>query len=251
MLQNFLSKHDFIKAPQIEGVRRPWAMAIVLVIWVLVGFFTAELLTQAVVLLFKSSFSTLNPALYSAITAMLVYAFALTIVIGGPWLAIKQRPKRETLGLSRLPEWFDFLMAPAGLVIYFLLSGILLVIASHIPAFNPNQTQNTGFSQLVTSSQYVLAFITLVVIAPFSEEILFRGFLFGRLRKIVPLWLAILLTSALFGFLHGEWNVGLDTFSLSVVLCLLRVYTGSIWSSIMLHMIKNAIAYYILFINPS
>jgi len=120
-----------------------------------------------------------------------------------------------------------------------------------LPGFNVNQVQDTGFDQLSARYEYILAFMTLVVIAPIAEEVLFRGYLYGKLKKFVPVWAAIVVTSVLFGFIHGAWNLAVDTFALSVVLCLLRESTGSIWSSILLHMAKNGIAFYILFINPS
>jgi membrane protease YdiL (CAAX protease family) len=47
-----------------------------------------------------------------------------------------------------------------------------------------------------------------------------------------------------------QWNVAADTFALSLVLCTLRQITGNIWAGVLLHMIKNGIAYYFLFINP-
>jgi membrane protease YdiL (CAAX protease family) len=91
----------------------------------------------------------------------------------------------------------------------------------------------------------------LVVIAPFAEEILFRGYLYGKLRKSIPTWLAMVVTSALFGAIHAQWNVGVDVFVLSMVACSLREVTGGIWAGILLHMLKNGLAFYILFINPS
>jgi membrane protease YdiL (CAAX protease family) len=66
----------------------------------------------------------------------------------------------------------------------------------------------------------------------------------------MPVWVAIVITSALFGFIHGQWNVGIDVFALSVVLCSLREITGSIWAGILLHMLKNSVAFFIIFITP-
>jgi membrane protease YdiL (CAAX protease family) len=96
-----------------------------------------------------------------------------------------------------------------------------------------------------------LAFVTLVVVAPIAEEIIFRGYMYGKLKKFVPIWVAILATSLLFGAVHGAWNLAIDTFALSIVLCSLREFTGNIWASILLHMVKNGIAFYILFIYPT
>ena len=113
------------------------------------------------------------------------------------------------------------------------------------------KNEDVGFRQLNQRYEYILAFTTLIIIAPIAEEILFRGYLYGKLKKFVPIWVAILVTSALFGSIHGAWNLAIDTFALSIVLCLLRESTGNIWASILLHMAKNGIAFYILFINPT
>jgi membrane protease YdiL (CAAX protease family) len=53
-----------------------------------------------------------------------------------------------------------------------------------------------------------------------------------------------------FGAVHGQWNVAIDVFSLSLIMCGLREITGNIWAGALLHMLKNGLAFYILFINP-
>jgi membrane protease YdiL (CAAX protease family) len=144
------------------------------------------------------------------------------------------------------------LLAPAGAIIYLLLSALLITLAGIVfPQIDLQQAQEIGFRNLADYSQYLLAFLTLVVVAPLAEEILFRGYLYGKLRKHAPLWLAMLVTSGLFGLAHGQWNVAIDTFALSAVMCSLREVTGSIWAGVLLHMLKNGLAFYLLFINPS
>ena len=64
----------------------------------------------------------------------------------------------------------------------------------------------------------------------------------------MPWWLPATLVSALFGVAHGQWNVGLDVFVLSMVACGLREATGSIWAGIVLHMIKNMVAFMATFV---
>ena len=123
-------------------------------------------------------------------------------------------------------------------------------LVSLIPGFDSEQAQKVGFDGVTTTAEYVMAFIGLVVLPPIFEELLFRGYLFGRLRKYVPFWLAAIVTSIAFGFVHGQWNVGVDTFVLSIFLCYLREHTGSLWASMLLHGIKNGLAYFFLFIAP-
>ena len=196
--------------------------------------------------------ASMNQAVLNSLFAALLYLITLALVIGLPWLIKKSHISREDIGLTRLPSWTDIFITPAGLVVYFISSAVLILIITKLfPSFDVNQIQDTGFSQLNERYEYILAFATLVIIAPIAEEILFRGYLFGKLKKFAPVWVAIIVTSVLFGFIHGAWNLAIDTFALSVILCLLREFTGNIWASILLHMAKNGIAFYFLFINPS
>jgi membrane protease YdiL (CAAX protease family) len=55
-------------------------------------------------------------------------------------------------------------------------------------------------------------------------------------------------TSAIFGFAHGQWNVGVDTFALSLALCYLAYKTNSLWPSVLLHSLKNLIAFILVFV---
>jgi len=174
------------------------------------------------------------------------------MVIGLPMLVKNYRTTKKDVGLEKLPTWIDLLLAPAGFLVYIFVSGILILLATQFfTFFDADQVQDTGFNQLGQGYEYLLAFVTLVIIAPVAEEILFRGYLFGKLMKHMPIWVAILITSALFGLAHGAWNVGIDVFALSIVLCLLRLTSKSLWPAILLHMMKNGLAFYLLFINPT
>jgi len=224
-------------------------------VWVFIGFICANFLASGILLLISSfgiNLDSIDSAVLNSTVAALMYVLTLLIVIGLPWLIKNKRTTLKDVGLDRLMLWFDIIITPVGLVFYLILTLSLTMLATQLfPWFDVQQVQNTGFSQLGQGYEYILAFLTLVIIAPFAEETLFRGYLYGKLKKIIPFWVAILITSLLFGLAHGAWNVGVDTFALSIVLCLLREVTGGIWAPILLHMTKNGIAFYVLFINPS
>lgn len=228
-------------------------MALALPAWVFAGFMAAQIIV-GVILSFldylKIPLKNIDESSIQTIGSLVIYVLSLGIIIGLPWLVMKYRTTKQEVGLDSHMTWTDLLLAPAAFVVYILLSFVLTAIASHFPFYNVNQVQDTGFSGLSHGYEYFLAFFTLVIVAPVSEEILFRGYLLGKLRKYIPIWASILITSLLFGLVHFEWNVSVDVFALSIVLCLLRVQTGRLWPSIVLHMIKNGIAFYFLFINP-
>ncbi|MFI5212733.1 MAG: CPBP family intramembrane glutamic endopeptidase [Candidatus Saccharimonadales bacterium] len=229
--------------------------------WVLFGFVAAQMLLLGIIVGLQAvglPLKSINPTIFNTIIAAAVYVLSLGIVIGVPWLVKKRRTSRAELGLHRLPSWTDILLAPAGFVVYLIASGVLVYLATqYLPGFNATQAQEVGFDHLTQRYELVLAFITLVIIAPVAEETLFRGYLYGKLRTIAPVWVAVLITSVLFAALHLpgnnalQWNVAVDVFALSLVLCSLREVSGSIWAGVLLHMMKNGLAFYLLFINPT
>lgn len=238
-----------------SSFKRPLAYALGLPAWVFLGFMLAQALILAILWILQQvgvSFGSVNEIVFNAVGGAVIYATALLVVFGVPWLVKKRRTTKEDLGIQRSLGWMDIVWAPAGLIVYFIATALVAAFAmAFLPFVDYDQAQNTGFAGVSTQLEYTLAFMSLVVIAPIAEELLFRGYLFGKLRKHTPLWISILITSLLFAIVHFQWNVGIDVFVLSIVLCLLRVVSGSIWPAILLHMLKNGIAYYFLFINPT
>lgn len=155
---------------------------------------------------------------------------------------------RAELGFKHLPTFIDLGLAPIGYIVHLVLATALTSLMSLFTWFNADQVQDTGFSYFITGGERFIAMLALVFVAPIAEEILMRGWLYGKLRTKLKAPLAILLVSLVFAALHGQWNVGVTVFSLSLVLCTLREITGTIWSGIILHMLSNGIAFYLLYI---
>ena len=187
----------------------------------------------------------------SAVYQVVVYAIALLAIIFIPWKLVKQKTTREELGLRGLPTWTDLLLAPIGFVVTVVLSmALTAVMMALFPSIDWQQVQQVGYDRgsLYKIGDFLLAFSCLVVLAPICEEIIFRGWLYGKLRFRMPAVPAILITSVLFGIMHGQWNVGVTVFAMSIGMCVMRELTGTIWGGVLLHMIKNGIAFYFLFI---
>lgn len=180
------------------------------------------------------------------------YGLMLALTVGIPRWILKQSTSLKELGLTKLMSWTEIGVALAGMVTYFILTAVLLIaVRELLPAFDLEQTQDIGISIPRPGIEMALAFLLLVAVGPIVEEVLFRGYLYGKLRtRGVPFWLTTLVVSVLFGLAHMQWNVGIDTFALSIVMCATREITGSLWPSILMHMMKNGIAFYFLFVNP-
>ena len=91
------------------------------------------------------------------------------------------------------------------------------------------------------------------IVAPLAEEAIFRWLIFLRLRDNLRLITAAVLSGVLFGIYHGNLVQGIYASILGTVFALLLEWSGSLWSSVLLHMganiwslISGAAASYIL-----
>jgi membrane protease YdiL (CAAX protease family) len=86
--------------------------------------------------------------------------------------------------------------------------------------------------------------LLIVLAAPISEEVCFRGMLFGGLRTRLPRLAAALVSALIFGALHAITGLTAvpPLIFFGFVLALLYERTGSIVPGIILHMLNNSAA---------
>lgn len=87
-----------------------------------------------------------------------------------------------------------------------------------------------------------LVLLLLAVFPAICEELAFRGFILTGLRHSGRPWLAILISSALFGAVHSILQQSLATFLLGLVIGFLAVRTGSIYPTMVFHAVYNGLA---------
>ena len=85
--------------------------------------------------------------------------------------------------------------------------------------------------------------VAVSLLAPLGEELIFRGFLYRALRMRIGVWPAVLVTSLAFSSLHPSLGPYLV---LSAAFCLAYEWTGSLWTSILLHGLWNGLSFAVL-----
>jgi membrane protease YdiL (CAAX protease family) len=151
----------------------------------------------------------------------------------------------EDAGVGKFKPDFIW-QALGGYAVYFVAIIAVLMVAQAL-GLPLNEEQEIGFAD-PAGTELILTFLMLGVMVPIAEELLFRGFLYRILRDRLPFLTATTLVSLAFALVHQQIVVGIDVFVLSVVACYLREKTGSIWPGVVVHSLKNSVAFFILFI---
>ena len=87
-----------------------------------------------------------------------------------------------------------------------------------------------------------LELIGSVLITPFLEELLHRGVVFGRLRRRMDMWPAVIISALVFAVLHFNIVQFIYAFLLGIVFALFVEKTGKLYPAILAHVVANGIA---------
>ena len=136
-----------------------------------------------------------------------------------------------------------------------LLAGIPLIVTimdfilnliyglAYIGVFGEPSPPDIGVTWESSNLSIVLVLLSTVIIGPVAEELMFRGYVLDSIRKMHGDVLGIILSALLFGMIHffDPYTVGMATLG-GVLYGYIRVKTGSLWPSVVSHMIWNAMA---------
>ena len=240
---------------------RNLAFAAVVILWTLASYYAASHLGALIFSLWVDAGDLRSSAPLMALFLTIIYIIELILLILVPWgvASLWRRwgatpqtnswlPTRKTLGLTGWPRWRDLALAPAGLIVSLIVSGVAISLCLNLPGFDASAEQNLGFDQYLIQWDLLAAFVALVIVPPICEEIAYRGWLYGKLRSRWGFVMSSLLVSLTFAVLHAPLNAAIVAFVLSFVACGLREITGSVYASMIMHMLKNGIAFWLLYI---
>ena len=232
-------------------------------LWIIFTFFAANFIMALFIMVMRHHGFTIDLRAGTAVpvvinATMYILMFVIAVLVPIRWRNRKkpnlERTKvksiLEQIGLSRGVKLIDIRYFLADLPVFYLVSLVAAGIAAYFLGSEiMGQEQNIGFTTFGNNTWQLMAiFLALVIVAPLFEEIVLRGFLFTKLRKNMPFWPMAILISLLFAVAHGQINVGIMTFIMSMFCCWIREKTGSIWGAIFLHAFNNGLAFYLLFI---
>jgi len=92
---------------------------------------------------------------------------------------------------------------------------------------------------IASNSTSLLGIISVILIIPIFEEVLFRGLIFNELKKYLNVFVAIIIQGAIFALSHGNMLQAIYTFIMAIVLAIVYDKTQSILAPMLFHVMYN------------
>ena len=97
----------------------------------------------------------------------------------------------------------------------------------------------------INAANPVLMIFCVGIFGPLVEEVLFRGMVFGKLRRVFSFWPAALISGAIFGLYHMNLVQGIYAGVFGIILAYVFEKTETIWGCYLLHAFFNLSSYVI------
>lgn len=156
--------------------------------------------------------------------ALAVITFIVIFTIRG------KKPFAE-MGFSKIPLSQVPLLIIFGLSLNMFISVFLSLIPFPESWIDSYETSTGVFAE----SGLLITALTTLVSAPLVEEITFRGLIYSRLKKGMPMFAAMLISSWIFGVVHGNMIQMLYAALLGYIICYTRVKYQSLTACVLVH----------------
>ena len=202
-------------------------------------FLTTILLHFLIVVLmvvFRSVF-TLGIIANFIVSSMMILVPALL------FLAFSGESFTEAIGFHKI-KW-----STVGMIVLF--TFLTMPLTTVINTFSMFFVENAvmEISGQILEIPFLLAFFFMAVSAPICEEVVYRGIAYRGYRNSGTLLQATVCSAMIFAIGHMNFNQAAYAFVIGMILVLLVEATGSIWASVIYHVIFNGYSVCIMYLS--
>lgn len=204
------------------------------------------------------------------VSAVCLVAFTMSIAVLLPWLLANGTTDAETLMIERFREVmtvqvliFSFIAAlmirwrvnpTHGKATHWgatlgwgVLGGLLAVVANMffgllLGLLGVEIQEQEALAQLLADPERLIAVAPWIVLfVPFSEELLFRGYVFRYLDQQTTRVAALVVSSGIFALIHGNWTGTPSYIAVALVFSWVYVKTDNLVAPILAHGVQNGV----------
>jgi len=183
---------------------------------------------------------------------LFVIQLASTVALVGLTLYLSRdvlSARLPDLGLGRALTWRTVLVGVLAGLVLLVLSATIEALQDRLVGAHPQAILQV-FMRHHGSLAFILDVGSVAVLAPFAEELFFRGFLFTGLVQRMQLGVAALLSGVLFGAAHLDFYNILPLSVLGTGLAFVYYRTGTLWTNIVAHATINGSQLALIFLFP-
>ncbi|MBE6112715.1 MAG: CPBP family intramembrane metalloprotease [Peptococcaceae bacterium] len=166
--------------------------------------------------------------------------FQTLLMVGIVLLFLRMRGATlQQIGLRPFQDrrWFYWSVMWGGVTFF----AMLFVSACMVKLF-PNAEPQTATELIMHANgqwENFAVILMVSVLAPFSEELVFRGYIYRSLRMYKSQWFSILAASLMFGCMHYDLFRLLPLTLVGIFLNVTAVRSESLWGSMIMHGVWN------------
>lgn len=176
-----------------------------------------------------------NTMTYTMISGLLTTAIVIAVY------RLRRKPMAEAL-------WLRGVDGPTLLTGAALAPTLYLIVSEALALLPEAWLESYNEASAGIDSGTLTGVLAVAVVAPVVEELIFRGLMLNRLSRVMPGWLAAVLSSAAFGLCHGHPVWFAYAFVLGAFFAFLDLRAQSILPSILGHVAFNAISQILSFV---
>ena len=117
-----------------------------------------------------------------------------------------------------------------------------IMLAEQLPALKDSLNAMNMGNENIGGGSFLGAVVVAVIGAPLIEEIVFRGIVFRSLRRVSPPWVAILVSSVLFGLYHMNTVQIVYATLMGLVAGIIYEKSNNLLFPILVHVANNLVA---------
>lgn len=176
-----------------------------------------------------------NTMTYTMISGLLTIAIVIAVY------RLRRKPVADAL-------WLRGVDGPTLLTGAALAPALYLIVGGALSLLPEAWLESYNEASAGIDSGTLTGVLAVAVVAPVVEELIFRGLMLNRLSRVMPGWLAAVLSSAAFGVCHGHPVWFAYAFVLGAFFAFLDLRAQSILPSILGHVAFNAISQILSFV---
>jgi membrane protease YdiL (CAAX protease family) len=145
----------------------------------------------------------------------------------------------EMFGLRQMTVGSAAIQAAISFILVYLVLLSVMNFLIEVPDKSDQELVNEFKKANSLTFKFVLGFAA-VVIAPLTEELMFRGFLYGVTKRFTDRWFAAFFTSLIFAVMHHHLGSLIPLFMLALGLAVVYEITGCLLVTVFMHAMFNA-----------